>query len=252
MADHCVGTMIVTGSGRGIGASVARISGARGYAVVVNYARDECAALRVASEICGSGGRAIAIQGDVSREDDVHRLFDTADREFGPLKVLVNNAGITGGFSRVDEVSAETLSRVFAVNVIGSFLCAREAVRRLSTRHGGQGGSIINISSRAALIGGGGEWVHYAATKGALDTFTLGLSREVGLEGIRVNSVAPGLIDTEMHASAGASDRTRRLAQSIPMGRAGTADEVAEAVVWLASDAALYVTGANVAVSGGR
>lgn len=244
--------MIVTGGSRGIGAAVARLAAAHGYAVVVNYVSDAQAAAGTAAGIRASGGRAIDVQADVSREADVTRLFAAADREFGALTALVNNAGISGGFARVDQVREEMLSRVFAVNVTGAFLCAREAVRRMSSQHGGNGGSIVTISSRAAQIGGGGEWVHYAATKGALDTFTLGLSREVALEGIRVNAIAAGLIETGMHAAAGAPDRTDRLAPGVPMRRAGKPEEVAEAVLWLASPAASYVTGAILSVAGGR
>ena len=189
------------------------------------------------------GGRAIAIKADVSREEDVMRLFDATSRELGPITALVNNAGITGGFARVEALTARALAEVLAINVAGAFLCAREAVRRMSTRHGGSGGAIVNISSLAARIGGGGEWVHYAASKGAINSFTVGLAREVAAEGIRVNAVAPGLIDTELHAAAGAPDRLARLAPSTPMQRIGTAMEVAEAVAWLLSPAASYVTG---------
>ncbi|HKN02124.1 MAG TPA: SDR family oxidoreductase [Candidatus Binataceae bacterium] len=246
------GVMIVTGASRGIGAAIARIAATRGYAVAVNYASDAAAAQRVIDEIRHQGGRAIAIQGDVSNEEDVVRLFEISDRELGPLGILLNNAGITGGFARIAEISGDTLSRVLAINIAGAFLCAREAVRRLSTRHGGHGGSIINISSRAAQLGGAGEWVHYAASKGAIDTLTVGLAREVASEGIRVNAVAPGLIETELHAAAGAPDRMARLAPTVPIGRAGQAEEVAECVLWLASSAASYVTGSIVPVSGGR
>jgi NAD(P)-dependent dehydrogenase (short-subunit alcohol dehydrogenase family) len=246
------GALIVTGAARGIGAAVARRAAACGFAVAVNYARSEERAQHVVREICSSGGRAIAIQGDVGREGDVLRLFETAERELGPIKGLVNNAGITGGFARVESVSAKALADVMAVNVTGSFLCAREAVRRMSTRHGGSGGAIVNISSRAVQYGSAGEWVHYAASKGAIDAFTLGLAREVATEGIRVNAVAPGLIDTEIHADNGEPERLRRLMGTIPMGRAGKPEEVAEAVVWLLSPAASYVTGAILPVGGGR
>ena len=244
--------MIITGGSRGIGAATALMAAARGYAVVVNYVADTAAARRVVDEVMRAGGRAIAVQGDVANEQDVIQLFATADHELGPLAALVNNAGVTGGFSRVDELRMETLSRVLAVNVSGAFICAREAIRRMSTRHGGRGGTIINVSSRAAQLGSPGEWVHYAASKGALDTLTIGLAREVAREGIRVNGVALGLIDTELHAAAGAPDRVERMAPTVPAGRAGTPAEVAEAVLWLASPAASYVTGAILSVAGGR
>jgi NAD(P)-dependent dehydrogenase (short-subunit alcohol dehydrogenase family) len=244
--------LIVTGAGRGIGAAVAKLAGARGYRVAVNYARNAQAAADVARHIVSSGGRATVIQADISREDEILRLFEYAERELGPLTGLVNNAAITGGFARVEAITCATLTQVFALNVIGAMLCAREAVRRMSTRHGGHGGAIVNISSRAAQIGGAGEWVHYAASKGALDTFTVGLAREVAGEGIRVNAVAPGHVLTELHATSGDPDRMTRLAPTIPMGRAGTAEEIAEAVMWLLSPAASYTTGAILAVSGGR
>jgi len=246
------GTLIVTGAGRGIGAAVAKLAGARGYRVAVNYARNAQAAADVARHIVSSGGRATVIQADISREDEILRLFEYAERELGPLTGLVNNAGITGGFARVEAITCATLTQVFALNVIGAMLCAREAVRRMSTRHGGHGGAIVNISSRAAQIGGAGEWVHYAASKGSLDTFTVGLAREVAAEGIRVNAVAPGHVLTELHATSGDPDRMTRLAPTIPMERAGTAEEIAEAVMWLLSPAASYTTGAILAVSGGR
>jgi NAD(P)-dependent dehydrogenase (short-subunit alcohol dehydrogenase family) len=246
------GTLIVTGSGRGIGAAVARLAGARGFHVAVNYARDAQAAAEVARHIVSSGGRATVIQADISREAEIVRLFEAAERELGPITGLVNNAGITGGFARIEAVTSTMLTQVFAVNVVGAMLCAREALRRMSTKNGGQGGAIVNVSSRAAGIGGAGEWVHYAASKGALDTFTLGLAREVAGEGIRVNAVAPGHVLTELHASSGDSDRMTRLAPTIPMGRAGTPEEIAEAVLWLLSPAASYTTGAILAVGGGR
>jgi NAD(P)-dependent dehydrogenase (short-subunit alcohol dehydrogenase family) len=246
------GTLIVTGAGRGIGRAVAKLASARGFSVAVNYAQDAHSATDLVRHIASLPGRAIAIQADISREDEILRLFETAERELGPLAGLVNNAGITGGFARVEAVTSATLAHVFAVNVIGAMLCAREAVRRMSTRNGGKGGTIVNISSRAAQIGGAGEWVHYAASKGALDTFTLGLAREVAAEGIRVNAVAPGHVLTELHATSGDPDRMTRLAPTIPMGRAGTPEEIAEAVLWLLSPEASYTTGAILAVSGGR
>lgn len=246
------GTLIVTGASRGIGAAIATLAAGRGFSVAVNFFTGEPEATVITEQIVSAGGRACAIQADVAREEDVIRLFETAERELGPIKALVNNAAITGGFSRVDSVTAKTLEQVMAVNVTGAFLCAREAVRRMSNRHGGTGGAIVNISSRAAQIGSAGEWVHYAASKGAIDSFTIGLAREVATEGIRVNAVAPGLIDTGLHAANGAPDRLNRLTSSIPMQRPGTALEVAEAVLWLLSPAASYTTGAILEVGGGR
>ena len=246
------GTLIVTGAGRGIGAAVSKMAGARGFAVAVNYTKNALAAADVVRHIVSSGGRATVIQADISREADVLRLFEAAEQELGQVTGLVNSAGITGGFARVEEVTSATLTEVFAVNVIGAMLCAREAVQRMSARNGGRGGAIVNISSRAAQIGGAGEWVHYAASKGALDTFTLGLAREVAAEGIRVNAVAPGHVLTELHAASGDPERPTRLAPTIPMGRAGTPEEIAEAVLWLLSPAASYTTGTILAVSGGR
>jgi len=247
-----LGTLIVTGGSRGIGAAVAVLAGRRGWRVAVNYAHDLTPALTVVDTIREAGGMAEAIQGDMAREADIQNLFRTAEAILGPLGGLVNNAGITGGFARVDAVGADALAQVLAVNVAGPILCAREAVRRMSTRHGGKGGAIVNISSLAARTGGAGEWVHYAATKGAIDTFTIGLAREVAAEKIRVNAVAPGLIDTDLHAANGAPDRPKRMASSIPMKRAGTASEVAEGVVWLLSPAASYTTGTILEIGGGR
>jgi len=253
MANHGEhGTLIVTGASRGIGATIAKLAGERGFGVAVNFASGKAEAGAVVEQIISVGGRACAIQADVGREEDVVRLFQTAERELGPIKALVNNAAITGGFARVDSVSVSGLAQVMAVNVTGAFLCAREAVRRMSTRHGGTGGAIVNISSRAAKTGSAGEWVHYAASKGAIDSFTIGLAREVATEGIRVNAVAPGLIETGLHAANGAPDRLQRLASTIPMQRPGTPLEVAEAVLWLLSPAASYTTGAIMEVGGGR
>jgi NAD(P)-dependent dehydrogenase (short-subunit alcohol dehydrogenase family) len=247
-----LGTLIVTGASRGIGAAVARLAGERGWAVAVNYATGEAEAKQVVSEIVGSGGRAIATRADIAKEDQIVRMFETAERELGPIKGLVNNAAITGGFARVESVTAEALEKVFAVNVAGTILCAREAVRRMSTRHRGTGGAIVNISSRAAHTGSAGEWVQYAASKGAVDSFTIGLAREVATEGIRVNAVAPGLVETGLHAASGEPGRIQRLMGTIPMGRAGLPQEVAESVLWLLSPAASYTTGAILEVGGGR
>jgi NAD(P)-dependent dehydrogenase (short-subunit alcohol dehydrogenase family) len=246
------GKLVVTGASRGIGAAIAELAAGRGFSVAVNFASGQAEAEAVVEKIVAAGGRACAIQADVAQEEDVLRLFATAERELGPITALVNNAAITGGFARVETVSASALARVMAVNVTGAFLCAREAVRRMSTRHGGTGGAIVNISSRAAKTGSAGEWVHYAASKGAIDSFTIGLAREVATEGIRVNAVAPGLIETGLHAANGAPDRLQRLAATIPMQRPGTPLEVAEAVLWLLSPAASYVTGSILEVGGGR
>ncbi len=246
------GTLVVSGASRGIGAAIAELAGARGYAVAVNFAAGEAEARAIAEKIESAGGRARAIHADISREEDIIQLFETAERQLGTIRALVNNAAITGGFSRVESVTAQALAQMMAVNVTGAFLCAREAVRRMSTKHGGSGGAIVNISSRAARIGSAGEWVHYAASKGAIDSFTIGLAREVVAEGIRVNAVAPGLIETGLHAANGAPDRLERLAGTIPMQRAGQPQEVAEAVLWLLSPAASYTTGAILEVGGGR
>ena len=247
-----LGTLIVTGASRGIGAAVVLLAGQRGFSVAVNFASGEAEARSVVSQIVSAGGQAVAIRADVGREEDVVRLFEVAERELGPITGLVNNAAITGGFARVEAVTARALEEVFRVNIAGPFLCAREAVRRMSTRHGGKGGSIVNISSRAAHTGSAGEWVHYAASKGAVDSFTIGLAREVATEGIRVNAVAPGLVDTGLHAANGDPGRLERLKGTIPMQRAGLPQEVAEGVVWLLSPAASYTTGAILEIGGGR
>lgn len=247
-----LGTLIVTGASRGIGAAVATLAAERGYAVAVNFATSEPDAKKVVQAIEAAGGRALAIHADVAAEEDIIRMFETAERELGPINALVNNAGVTGGFARVGEVSSAAIANVLAVNVSGTILCAREAVRRMSTRRGGRGGAIVNISSRAAHTGAPGEWVHYAASKGAIDSFTIGLAREVATEGIRVNAVAPGLVDTGLHAANGDPNRLQRLMGSIPMARAGTPVEVAEGVLWLLSPAASYTTGAILQIGGGR
>jgi NAD(P)-dependent dehydrogenase (short-subunit alcohol dehydrogenase family) len=244
--------MLITGGGRGIGAATARLAAARGYSIAVNYLTDERAASAVVSEIRASGGRAVAIRADVSRESDVERLFREAERELGPLSVLVNNAGIVDLKARVDEIHEPRLQRMMAVNVVGSFLCAGEAVRRLSTRHGGRGGNIVNVSSAASRYGAPGEYVDYAASKAAIDVFTIGLAREVAAEAIRVNAVRPGIIDTEIHASSGDAARAHRLAPELPLHRPGTAQEVANAILWLVSDEASYCTGTILDVAGGR
>lgn len=246
------GTLIVTGGGRGIGAAVARLAARQGYTVAVNFVADEVAASGVVREIEQGNGRAKAIRADVSKEREVVELFETVERTFGRTVALVNNAGITGGFSRLENLEASALERVLAVNVAGAMLCAREAVRRMSKKNRGAGGAIVNISSRAAQLGSAGEWIHYAITKGAIDTLTIGLAKEVASEGIRVNAVAPGLIETDIHAAAGEPGRPQRLAAGIPLARAGKAEEVAEAVLWLLSPAAAYITGAILPVSGGR
>ncbi len=242
------GVMIVTGAARGIGAATARLAGARGYAVAVNYRTAQQRAEALAVEIESAGGRAIVVQGDVAEEADMVRLFETVDRVLGPVTALVNNAGITGPVRRVADIDLPTLRSVFDINVIGCVLAAREAVRRMSTERGGKGGAIVNVSSRASGLGSGGEFIHYAASKGAVDSFTTGLARELAREGIRVNAVNPGLIDTEIHEEG----RLARMLPVVPMARVGTAEEVAEAILWLLSDAASYVTGAFVHVSGGR
>jgi NAD(P)-dependent dehydrogenase (short-subunit alcohol dehydrogenase family) len=246
------GTMLITGGGRGIGAATARLAAARGYAVAVNYVKDERAANALVAEIRAAGGAAAALRADVSIESDVERLFEQADRELGPLSVLVNNAGIVDLKTRVDEVHQPRLQRMMAINIVGSILCAGAAVRRLSARHGGRGGNIVNVSSAAAKYGAPGEYVDYAASKAAIDVFTIGLAREVADEGIRVNAVRPGIIDTEIHASSGDPSRAQRLAPGLPLHRPGTAEEVANAILWLASDEASYCTGTILDVAGGR
>ena len=245
-------TVLITGASRGIGAATARLAASRGYAVCVNYLHNHGAAGALVAEIERAGGRAVAIPADVSVETDVVWLFEAVDRDLGPIRALVNNAGILERQGRVDEMDAARIDRVFATNVTGAFICAREAVKRMSTRHGGSGGAIVNVSSRAAALGAAGEYVDYAASKAAVDTLTIGLAREVAGEGVRVNGVRAGVILTDIHASGGEPGRPDRIAPSIPMKRAGQADEVALAILWLLSEEASYCTGAIVDVSGGR
>ncbi|MGZ5088285.1 MAG: SDR family oxidoreductase [Usitatibacter sp.] len=244
--------MIVTGGGRGIGAATARLAAQRGYAVCVNYLRRREAADAVVAEITGAGGRAVAIAGDVSREADVVRLFDTAQEKLGALTALVNNAGILERQMRLDEMDAERFERVLATNVTGALLCAREAVRRMSTRHGGKGGGIVNVGSMASKLGSPGEYVDSAASQGAIDSLTIGLAKEVAAEGIRVNAVRPGVIYTEIHASGGEAGRVDRVKSAVPMQRGGQPEEVARAILWLLSDESSYSTGTFIDVSGGR
>jgi len=245
-------TLLVTGASRGIGASIARRAAADGYDVALTYAADRDAAQRVAADVEAAGRRALVIRADVAREADVVAGFAAVDGEFGRLDAVAINAGITGSFTRVEDIDASMLERVLAVNVVGAFTCAREAVRRMSTARGGNGGAIVVVSSVAARIGSPNEYVHYAASKAAVDTMVLGLAKEVAREGIRVNAVAPGLIDTEIHARGGRPERVAQITPMVPMGRIGTPDEVTEAVMWLLSAAASYVTGAVLDVSGGR
>ncbi len=243
--------LLITGASRGIGAATARLAAERGHDVCVNFRANEAAADAVVAEVKALGRRAIAVRADVASEPDVMRLFEAVDT-LGPLSALVNNAGILERQTRVEQIDAARISRVFATNVTGAFVCAREAVRRMSTRHGGRGGAIVNVSSRAAVLGAPGEYVDYAASKAALDTLTVGLAREVAGEGIRVNGVRAGIIDTEIHASGGEPGRVGRLGPEQPMGRGGHAIEVARAILWLLSDEASYTTGAFIDVAGGR
>ena len=244
--------VIVTGGGRGIGAATARLAAARGYAVCVNYRANAAAAEGVAAAARAAGAKAIAVQADIAREADVMRLFDTAATELGAITALVNNAGILERQGRLDAMEAARFERVFATNVTGAFLCAREAVRRMSRRHGGAGGAIVNVSSIAAILGAPGEYIDYAASKGAIDTLTIGLAREVAEEGIRVNAVRPGVIRTDIHASGGEPGRVERVKSAVPMKRGGEPEEVARAILWLLSSESSYCTGTFIDVAGGR
>ncbi|HXT70597.1 MAG TPA: SDR family oxidoreductase [Vicinamibacterales bacterium] len=244
--------IVITGAGRGIGAATARLAAAEGYAVCVNYRHSRSEAEALVAEILTRRGKAIAVQADVAIEDDVARLYEECDRHLGRLTALVNNAGVLEKQTRVEGIDSKRLGRVFATNVFGAFACAREAVRRMSTRNGGTGGAIVNVSSKAAKLGAPNEYVDYAASKAAIDALTVGLAKEVAEEGIRVNSVRPGLIYTDIHASGGEPGRVDRVKSSVPMQRGGTADEVARAILWLLSDAASYTTGSFIDVSGGR
>lgn len=245
-------SVIVTGGSRGIGRAIAIGAATAGYQVCVNYARNAEAAGEVISLIQSAGGKAIAVQADMTKEADILRLFETVDTELAPLGALVNNAGIVDKGAKVENMSLERLERMFATNITGPFLCAREAVKRLSTAHGGKGGVIVNISSVAAKLGSPGEYVDYAASKGAIDVMTLGLAKEVAAEGIRVNAVRPGIIYTDIHASGGAPDRVERFKSMVPMLRGGQPEEIADAVLWLLSDKSSYVTGSLIDVTGGR
>ena len=243
---------IVTGSGRGIGAATALHAGRAGYAVCVNYLHNKKSAQHVVEEIIDSGGEAIAVAANVAVEPDVKRLFETVDKELGPVNALVNNAGGLDLQTRVDNMDAERLNRIFATNITGCFICAREAIRRMSTKYGGNGGAIVNVSSGASRLGSPGEYIDYAASKGAIDTFTIGLAKEVGQEGIRVNAVRPGFIYTEIHATGGEPDRVNRVKEFVPMKRGGSPEEVAKAILWLLSDEASYTTGSFIDVTGGK
>ena len=244
--------VLVTGGSRGIGAATALLAARQGFTVAVNYSSHSLAADEVVRQIRAMGASAVAVQADVAVEAQVLAMFEEIDARFGPLSALVNNAGVVDVAARVDQMDVQRIRRMFDINVLGTFVCAREAVKRMSTRHGGTGGAIVNVSSVAARLGGPGQYVDYAASKGAVDTFTVGLAKEVAAEGIRVNAVRPGIIETDIHASGGQPDRAREMAPMVPMQRAGSADEVARAIVWLLTPDASYTTGAIIDVAGGR
>ncbi len=244
--------VLITGGSRGIGAATALRAAQQGFAVAVNYARDAKAANAVVQQIVSAGGTAVAVQADVADEAQVLAMYQAIDAQLGPVSALVNNAGVVDIAARVDEMSVQRIRRMFDINVLGTFICTREALQRMSTRHGGKGGSIVNVSSVAARLGGPGQYVDYGASKGAIDTFTVGLAKEVATEGVRVNAVRPGIIETDIHASGGQPDRAQQMAPLVPMQRAGSADEVANTIVWLLGPDASYVTGANIDVAGGR
>ena len=246
------GVAIITGSGRGIGAATAKLAATRGYAVCVNYLKNEERADAVVAEIRAGGGRAILVQADTANEDEVIKMFERVDLELGPITALVNNAGITGRAGRLDSFDAAAIRRVLEVNVTGTILCSQQAVKRMSTRNGGAGGAIVNVSSLAATLGGANQWIPYGAAKGAINTFTVGLAKEVAAEGIRVNAISPGLINTEIHAEAGLGERLKTIIPQVPIGRLGTAEECAEAILWLMSGEAAYMIGSILTLSGGR
>ncbi len=243
---------LITGGSRGIGAATALRAAQQGFAVAVNYTRDADAANTVVQQIVAAGGTAMAVQADVADEAQVLAMFKAVDARLGPVSALVNNAGVVDEAARVDEMSVQRIRRMFDINVLGTFICSREALLRMSTRHGGKGGSIVNVSSVAARLGGPGQYVDYGASKGAIDTFTIGLAKEVATEGVRVNAVRPGIIETDIHASGGQPDRAQQMAPLVPMQRAGSAAEVANTIVWLMGPESSYVTGANIDVAGGR
>jgi NAD(P)-dependent dehydrogenase (short-subunit alcohol dehydrogenase family) len=246
------GVALITGSSRGIGAATAKLAAKRGYAVCVNYLQNKQRADEVVAEIRAGGGRAILVQADTAKEDEVIKLFERVDLELGPITALVNNAGITGKAGRLDSFDARAIRRVLEVNVVGALLCSQQAVRRMSTKNGGAGGAIVNVSSLAATLGGANQWIPYGAAKGAIDSFTVGLAKEVAAEGIRVNAISPGLIATEIHAEAGLGDRLQKMIPMIPVGRLGTAEECAEAILWLMSGEAAYMIGSILSLTGGR